>query len=218
MNSSSSLSPNKRRRRGARELLVLACTDVENAWAQYRRRARFAPRGRGYTTYDHVRLHGPLHLAEYEVSLAAYVHAPSTRPFDAWDGNFFRKHSSARTPKRQRPKSRFLGLLNAESSDRRGRSSRRAKKVQRSKSLTPLRSSIKCCVRPGQGRRIAAVSMRAPDLTLSVEPLALRALELEQPLPRFNSRACAAMCRCRHGLVASVRDRIVADRDHATAE
>jgi hypothetical protein len=69
----------------SRELLILASTEAENTWAQYMRRAKITPSGQGYSTNDYVRLHGRLHLAEYEVSLAAYSHAPHVRPFLGWD-------------------------------------------------------------------------------------------------------------------------------------
>lgn len=68
----------------SRELLILAATEAENVWAQYMRRANITPSEQGYNTQDYVRLSGPLHLAEYEVFLAAYAHAPKVRPFHGW--------------------------------------------------------------------------------------------------------------------------------------
>lgn len=68
----------------SRELLILASTEAENIWAHYMRRAKITPSGQGYSTKDYVRLFGPLYLAEYEVSLAAYSHAPKVRPFQGW--------------------------------------------------------------------------------------------------------------------------------------
>jgi hypothetical protein len=68
----------------SRELLILAATEAENTWTQYMRLANVSPSGQGYTTRDYVRLLGPLHLAEYRVTLAAHAHVPATRPFDGW--------------------------------------------------------------------------------------------------------------------------------------
>ena len=69
-----------------RELLILACTEVENAWKHYMRAANAQPRnGKDLTTQDYVRLAGPLFLSEYEVALKPYhtyhrsAHNPSRR-------------------------------------------------------------------------------------------------------------------------------------------
>lgn len=39
-----------------RELLILACTEVENGWTQYMRRGHVTPSAQGYSTRDYVRL------------------------------------------------------------------------------------------------------------------------------------------------------------------
>ena len=61
-------------RHKARELLILSCTEVENSWKAYLRIANVEPPSRGdFTTNDYVKLLGPLHLAEYLISLPRYA-------------------------------------------------------------------------------------------------------------------------------------------------
>jgi hypothetical protein len=68
-----------------RELLILACTEVENAWARYMREAKAAPvNGKGYTTNDYVKLLGPLYLGEFQLTLKAFPAIASSRPFHGW--------------------------------------------------------------------------------------------------------------------------------------
>lgn len=69
----------------SRELLILACTECENVWAQYMRLAKIKPGKQGFSTNDYVRLLGPLHLAEYEFSLVPYAGVPKIRPFATWN-------------------------------------------------------------------------------------------------------------------------------------
>jgi hypothetical protein len=71
----------------SRELLILACTEVEDAWMHYMRRAKVKASGQRYSTNQYVRLRDPLHLPEYEVSLAGYSKAPKVRPFRGWSGS-----------------------------------------------------------------------------------------------------------------------------------
>jgi hypothetical protein len=60
-----------------RELLILACTNVENTWRYYMRVAGVEPAGGGdFTTRDYVQLLEPLHLSEYELSLRSYGTVP----------------------------------------------------------------------------------------------------------------------------------------------
>jgi hypothetical protein len=69
----------------ARELLILACTEVENAWKGYLRITGATPQARGdFTTNEYVKLSGPLYLAEYQVSLPRYAVIPPIRPFQNW--------------------------------------------------------------------------------------------------------------------------------------
>jgi len=69
----------------ARELLILACTEVENAWMEYLRIANVATPARGdFRTNDYVKLLGPLHLTEYQISLPRYATVAPICPFDSW--------------------------------------------------------------------------------------------------------------------------------------
>ncbi len=69
-----------------RELLILACTDVENSWASYLADASVVPSsGSRFTTNDYVRLHQRLHLAEYRLSLKAHASVPPSQPFHGWN-------------------------------------------------------------------------------------------------------------------------------------
>ena len=69
-----------------RELLILASTEVENTWMHYMRRAGVAiPQGGSFTTKDYIKLHKPLFLSEFEITLKSYTAVPPMRPFLAWD-------------------------------------------------------------------------------------------------------------------------------------
>lgn len=69
-----------------RELLILACTEVENTWKHYMRLAGATPvTGGDLTTKDYARLVGPLFLSEFEISLKPYGIVPPMRPFFGWN-------------------------------------------------------------------------------------------------------------------------------------
>ncbi len=69
-----------------RDLLILACTELENNWKQYLQAAKAAPiNGKDYTTNDYVRLHPKLFLSEFELSLKAYPSIAPVRPFQGWN-------------------------------------------------------------------------------------------------------------------------------------
>ncbi len=68
----------------ARELLILACTEVENYWKSYLRIADVPSTSGGWGTKDYVRLAGPLHLSDYVVSLPRYMDIDPIRPFSGW--------------------------------------------------------------------------------------------------------------------------------------
>ena len=71
-----------------RELLILACTEVENSWKHYMRVAGASPlRGTDFTTRDYVRLLTPLYLAEFEITARPYSAIAELRPFAGWDAN-----------------------------------------------------------------------------------------------------------------------------------
>lgn len=67
-----------------RELLILACTEVEDVWNRYLRRTSRSAPARGYVTNDYVALRDPLHLAEYQLELVPFANVPKVRPFAAW--------------------------------------------------------------------------------------------------------------------------------------
>ena len=68
-----------------RELLILACTEVENTWQHYMRSAQHSPTSsRSYTTNDYIKLLTPLRLSEYELVPKPYS-IPPMRPFLSWD-------------------------------------------------------------------------------------------------------------------------------------
>ncbi len=69
----------------ARELLILACTEVENNWTTFLRAAGLTPPTRGFTTSDYVRLLEPLRLPEYYISFPRYAALADITPFGAWD-------------------------------------------------------------------------------------------------------------------------------------
>lgn len=68
----------------SRELLILACTEVENLWSQYMRLAGAVPYGRAFTTNDYVKLLAPLHLKEYVIGCKLLRNSYSIKPFKNW--------------------------------------------------------------------------------------------------------------------------------------
>jgi hypothetical protein len=72
----------------ARELLILACTEVENTWkACIRESAAGLSPDQRLTTNDYVKLLPKLYLAEYEISMPRYDTLSPMRPFKTWDIN-----------------------------------------------------------------------------------------------------------------------------------
>lgn len=70
----------------ARELLILACTELENYWKKYLRKANVKPTQKGqFTTNEYVSLKNALFLNEFEVGLPRYSHIPPIRPFLGWN-------------------------------------------------------------------------------------------------------------------------------------
>ncbi|MFC3110347.1 hypothetical protein ACFQAT_28930 [Undibacterium arcticum] len=68
-----------------RELLILACTELENTWKHYMRIAGVTSLGNQFNTNDYVKLLGPLFLAEYEIRLRPYSSLPTLTPFSTWN-------------------------------------------------------------------------------------------------------------------------------------
>ena len=70
----------------ARELLILASTEIENYWKKYLQKAGVNPPQSGrFTTNDYVNLKSPLFLDEFEVTLPRYSDIPPIRPFHGWE-------------------------------------------------------------------------------------------------------------------------------------
>lgn len=67
-----------------RELLILACTEVENFWKYYMMQANESPISRNFTTKDYVKLLDKLHLKDFEFNLKTYSNIPPIKPFENW--------------------------------------------------------------------------------------------------------------------------------------
>jgi hypothetical protein len=71
-----------------REILLLACMEVESSWsAVLKDNAYASPSGR-LTTNDYVKLLTPMLLDSYELSLQSYPRLPSFTPFVNWDASY----------------------------------------------------------------------------------------------------------------------------------
>jgi hypothetical protein len=71
-----------------RELLILACTELENSWKYYMSLTCASPMNGGdLTTKDYVKLLKPLCLSEFEITMKPYSGVPTMRPFSGWDSN-----------------------------------------------------------------------------------------------------------------------------------
>jgi hypothetical protein len=67
-----------------RELLILACTEVENQWKQALTTAGATPSHQGFTTNEYVKLLPKLKLAEFAITIRPYKDLGSIRPFATW--------------------------------------------------------------------------------------------------------------------------------------
>lgn len=68
-----------------RELLILACTEVENSWTNYLKITNTQAIGRHFNTNDYVKLHEPLFLGEFKVSMKIKSGIQSIKPFNNWN-------------------------------------------------------------------------------------------------------------------------------------
>jgi hypothetical protein len=68
-----------------RELLLLACNEVESSWAAVLRENDYPARRNGWKTTDYVKLLGPMLLDAYKLSLRSYTDFPDFAPFEGWD-------------------------------------------------------------------------------------------------------------------------------------
>lgn len=71
----------------SRELLILACTEVENQFQRYMSELNIPAIGRNYSTSDYVKLFSPLHLSEFKMHLKPYPVVGDIVPFGVWDAN-----------------------------------------------------------------------------------------------------------------------------------
>jgi hypothetical protein len=68
-----------------RELLILACTEVENQWRSLLEKANWSPvNGRIFTTVDYVKILPVSHLIEYEIGLKNIDTFVPSKPFSSW--------------------------------------------------------------------------------------------------------------------------------------
>lgn len=71
-----------------RELLILACTEVENSWVQYLTLTNTSPQnGHAYTTKDYVKLKGKLFLEQYQCTLRSFSSISPFNVFANWDAS-----------------------------------------------------------------------------------------------------------------------------------
>ncbi len=69
-----------------RELLILACTEIENQWRALLNRAGYLPQnGREFTTQDYVKILPVTYIDEYQVGLKHYNAFVPSKPFYGWD-------------------------------------------------------------------------------------------------------------------------------------
>lgn len=68
-----------------RELLLLACNEVESSWAAVLRENHYPARRNGWKTTDYIKLLGPMLLDTYRLSLRSYTDFPDFAPFESWD-------------------------------------------------------------------------------------------------------------------------------------
>ncbi|HCM9101086.1 TPA: hypothetical protein N5K71_003097 [Enterobacter hormaechei subsp. steigerwaltii] len=68
-----------------RELLILACTEVENHWVSLIKRSNLQNSSGRYVTRDYVRLLNPCLLKEYKISYKNHFGLRDFNPFTGWD-------------------------------------------------------------------------------------------------------------------------------------
>jgi hypothetical protein len=67
-----------------REVLLLACMEVESSWSAVLKENKYTTTG-ALTTNDYVKLLTPMALDSYKLSLRSYPHFPAFTPFENWD-------------------------------------------------------------------------------------------------------------------------------------
>jgi len=70
----------------SRELLILACTEVENLWTSVIKKSGYRPaKGRTYTTHDYVKLLPKACLNEFEITFKNYNGLRKFKPYLNWN-------------------------------------------------------------------------------------------------------------------------------------
>ena len=68
-----------------RELLILACTEVENQWSAFLKESGYsAPGPRGYTTNDYINILNYLFLNDFSINLKNKFYKQNITPFYTW--------------------------------------------------------------------------------------------------------------------------------------
>jgi hypothetical protein len=67
-----------------RNLLILACTEVETHWRGVLMANGAAQKGDRLSTLDYVKLNDAMKLGQFAVALPSYPWLPPFRPFDGW--------------------------------------------------------------------------------------------------------------------------------------
>jgi hypothetical protein len=70
-----------------RQLLILACTEVESSWRAILSANGYAQGAGRWTTNDYVKLLGPMKLDSYVVTLASHPGYGEIWPFEGWEGS-----------------------------------------------------------------------------------------------------------------------------------
>lgn len=68
-----------------RNLLILACTEVEAQWKSVLEANAVTPKRKYFTTEDYIKLNNAMHLDEYSVSLTHYPWLEEFSPFKGWN-------------------------------------------------------------------------------------------------------------------------------------
>jgi hypothetical protein len=70
-----------------RDLIILACTEVESQWKGVLKANHVPAIGGDYSTKDYVKLYAPMQLNSYELALIRYPDLRATAPLRGWDVN-----------------------------------------------------------------------------------------------------------------------------------
>ncbi len=68
-----------------REIILLACMEVESSWSAVLNENNFKTKGKFFTTKDYFKLKEPMLLDGYELKLSLYSQYPMFAPFENWN-------------------------------------------------------------------------------------------------------------------------------------